>query len=112
MIGSSVRWDGDIDDASANEFAAGQSILFEGVAFFVDPDDPKVLHAAIALRQNEPELVQRSVREVNRLFAEFALLRSDLSDLFHGRRMEIRFLDTYRDYASEKTARQTVQISW
>ena len=88
MFGSSVRWDGDIDDASASEFAAGQSILFEGVAFFVDPDDPKVLHAAIALRQNEPELVRRSVREVNRLFAEFALLRPDLSDLFHGRQME------------------------
>lgn len=84
-----------VRDPSLLEFVGGSPIHYYGVVFFVDPSDPTVVHAAIALRENEADLVQRCVAEVRRVLPGFFWEYSDLEKAVKHRTLVVRFIDDY-----------------
>ena len=84
-----------VRDPSLLEFVGGCPINYDGVVFFVDPGEPTVLHAAIALRENEADLVQRCVAEVHRVLPGFFWDYSDLEKAVDQRTLVVRFIDDY-----------------
>jgi hypothetical protein len=96
------------EEATLLEFLRGRPIVFEGAAFLVDPSDHSTLHAAIALRENEPSLIDRCTSEVQRLLPAFVDQFPDLKKSISQRGLLVRFIDTYLDLESEVTERRYV----
>ncbi len=96
-----------VRDPSLLEFVGGSPISYYGVVFFVDPSEPTLLHAAIALRENDAELIQRCVAEVQRVLPGFFWDYSDLEKAVDQRMLVVRFIDDYLEL-SEVVDRVTV----
>ena len=95
-------------DASLLEFLRGRCIFFEGVVFFIDVEDRTILHAAIALRIDEPALIDRTCDEVVRVFETFCRHYPDLEKGAAGRQLCVRFLRLYTDFDDEVTERKII----
>ena len=94
------------EEATLLEFLGGRPIVFEGVAYLVDPNDHSTLHAAIALRENDPSLIDRCTCEVQRLLPPFVDQFPDLKKTISQRGLLVRFINTYLDLESEVTERR------
>lgn len=97
-----------IEEATLLEFLGGRPIVFEGVAYLVNPNDHSTLHAAIALRENDPSLIDRCTWEVQRLLPPFVEQFPDLKKTISQCGLLVRFIDTYLDLESEITERRFV----
>ncbi|GAA4470681.1 hypothetical protein [Novipirellula rosea] len=95
-------------DASLLEFLRGRCLFFEGVVFFVDREDRTLLHAAIALRADEPDLVDRNCEEVIRVFEIFCRHYPDIEKGVTGRQLCVRFLRQYTDFDDEVRERKII----
>ncbi|EMI16803.1 hypothetical protein RMSM_06272 [Rhodopirellula maiorica SM1] len=96
------------DDASLLEFLRGRCLFFEGVVFFVDRGDRTILHAAIALRSDDRELVDRSCAEVVRVLQIFFRYYPDIEKGVTGRQLCVRFLRLYTDFDDEVRERKII----
>ncbi|WP_345682101.1 hypothetical protein [Novipirellula caenicola] len=95
-------------EASLLEFLRGRCLFFEGVVFFVDREDRSILHAAIALRVDDPGLVDRSCDEVIRVLEIFFRYYPDIEKGVAGRQLCIRFLRLYTDFDDEVRERTII----
>ncbi|WP_372720324.1 hypothetical protein [Novipirellula sp.] len=95
-------------DASLLEFLRGRCLFFEGIVFFVDREDRTLLHAAIALRADEPDLVDRSCDEAIRVFEIFCRHYPDIEKGVAGRQLCVRFLRLYTDFDDEIRERNII----
>ena len=94
-------------DPSLLEFLAGSPIFYDGVLFFVVPGETMILHAAIALREENENLVQCCITEVQRVVPKFFWEYSDLETAVCRHTLVVRFIDDYLEL-SEVAPRVTV----
>ncbi len=78
-------------------FADGDAIIFEGIAFFINPDDPEIFYAATPCVDRSPERLQFVVDESLRVFPEFLAEYQKLRSVLYERKMIVRIIDAYSD---------------
>ncbi|GAB5403925.1 MAG: hypothetical protein Aurels2KO_21560 [Aureliella sp.] len=82
-------------------FARGYVILFEGIAFFVDPQNPSVLYAASPSQDFSDKRMNLIIAEVARLAPEFMGAYPYLNSLLVGRSIVVRLIEKYGDKQAE-----------
>ena len=89
-------------------FEDGEPAFFYGVAFFVDPAERDVLHAALPSSEASGERMKRNVDEVVRVLPSFVHANPDLQSIIRGRRVVVRMIKLYAELDVEMYARVEV----
>ena len=86
-------------------FERGEAIIHEGVAFFMDRDDPTLLHAALPSSEASADRMDRIVAEALRVLPKFLRDNPSVHPLVRGRRLAVRMIATYAELKMELFAR-------
>lgn len=91
--------------SSQRRFEDGQPEFFYGVVFFIDPAEPRFLHAALPSSEASDARMKRNVAEVVRVLPDFVQANPELHSLIRGRRVVVRMIELYAELDVEKYAR-------
>gem|GEM_PF-7095006 len=83
-------------------FRAGDPIIWCGVAFFVYPDEPSVLYAALPSSKVDEERMTALCNEAQRILPDFLHGHPKLHSLLRGRSMVVRMIDVYERIDEDK----------
>lgn len=82
-------------------FSAGDAIIFEGIAFFIDPNDTAIAYAASPAADHGDRSMNLIIAETIRILPSFLAEHSDLQSHLVGRKLCVRMIDSYTDDRSE-----------
>ncbi|MCO8125170.1 hypothetical protein NHH03_25765 [Stieleria sp. TO1_6] len=82
-------------------FLGGDAILFEGIAYFIDPNEPAVIYAASPSTDQSDQRMQLICAEAICLLPAFVGDYPELQSTIHGRKLTVRMIDRYADKQSE-----------
>jgi len=86
---------------SGPRFDRGEAILFEGIAFFLDPDDADTLHAATPSSVATEPRMRLVVNEVAYTLHVFLAENPHTHPWLRGRRLVVRLVESYEDLRTE-----------
>ncbi|MCC9603713.1 hypothetical protein LOC67_24450 [Stieleria sp. JC731] len=78
-------------------FAAGEAIIYEGISFFIDPDNPSELFAASPSVDHSQRRMNLIVAETLRLLPALLAEYPDFQGVMLGRKLRVRMIDSYQD---------------
>ncbi len=91
-------------------FANGDAIICDGVAFFIDPEDPSVAYAASPSAEHSERRMNLIVAEVIRVLPAFLTEYPELRPQLAGRKLSIRMIDNYTD--TQAVFRRELALEW
>lgn len=83
------------------QFARGEMIIFEGIAFFVDPSDDSLLYAASPSAETSDVRMNLIVAEIVRLVPQFAASHEYLQAILLNRKVAVCMVNSYGDKHAE-----------
>ena len=91
-------------------FAAGDAIICNGIAFFIDPGDPGVLYAASPSAEDSERRMNLIVAEVIRVLPNFLTDFPQLHPQLRGRKIAVRMISDYSD--THSPFRRQLVLEW
>lgn len=91
-------------------FIQGYALIFEGIAFFVDPQNSSLLYAASPSEDESESRMNLIVSEVVRVLPTFVAEHSHLGSALVNRKLVIRMIRSYRDKQGEFV--REVSLDW
>jgi len=95
-----------------SDFAAGGKMILDGIAFYIDPNDPTRFYAASPSEIDSDERLDLVASETVRLFPRFLRSHSELYELVHGRVLTVRLITTYADGPTEYSRERDLNLDW
>lgn len=85
----------------APEFSAGDAIICDGIAFFIDPKNTSVAYAASPSSDHSDQRMNLVVAEAIRVLPAFLTDYPDLHSQLGGRKLCVRMIGAYTDVQSD-----------
>lgn len=80
---------------ASSRLLSGELVIFDGIAFYLDPDDSSAIFAASPSATNTTERMNLIVAESIRALPLFLAESSRLTRILRGRKLIVRMLDAY-----------------
>ena len=92
------------------KFLAGEMVVLEGIAFYVDPNEPKLLYAASPSSEVTQQRLNLVVSEAVRMLPYFLAEHPDFTDSLRDRTLAVRLISGYCTSNLEVLAQH--QLEW
>lgn len=76
---------------------AGNTVVQYGVAFFLDPDDKHLIHAAVPLLNVSDEAIEQNIAEAKRELRKMVQSNEEIKEEVENRMLSVRFISSYQD---------------